>query len=454
MNIETSNINQSKEIKKNIVPNTSNQEPSSVKFADELKNNNQEQITEENVDLENSLPINTEKNINTENIHTTKTEDNIEQKKQFDNNVLNTINIVSTNTNLQNNIKINNNSNYNTINATNNTINVTNNTINATNNTINATNNINLDNFKKNNNDLDLHDKKTKDENPVNNTNTESNNTLDFAYKNLNEVFNEFNQSDDKSNKNVQKTEILTDNNNVINNDFNIQDKKDIQPQVNINLGFSGDGQPFSSFMNDEEKKNKPSAILKTTIEEIAEEKAILSTMEENIAIANKNQILKESKVIIDENEIKKVDASTGVKIETIVKLDTIVLNETDAELLINLVQNGEVNLNLADTKVVEKFTQISKTLANLLVNSMEKNQPVRIEFDNNISVIIKISREGKITADFLPSSQVAEAYLRENLPLLRQRFDDNNIEYDSLNQRERRDNNKENNKKKERNNE
>lgn len=433
MNIETSNINQSKEIKKNIVPNTSNQEPSSVKFADELKNNNQEQITEENVDLENSLPINTEKNINTENIHTTKTEDNIEQKKQFDNNVLNTINIVSTNTNLQNNIKINNNSNYNTI---------------------NATNNINLDNFKKNNNDLDLHDNKTKDENPVNNTNTESNNTLDFAYKNLNEVFNEFNQSDDKSNKNVQKTEILTDNNNVINNDFNIQDKKDIQPQVNINLGFSGDGQPFSSFMNDEEKKNKPSAILKTTIEEIAEEKAILSTMEENIAIANKNQILKESKVIIDENEIKKVDASTGVKIETIVKLDTIVLNETDAELLINLVQNGEINLNLADTKVVEKFTQISKTLANLLVNSMEKNQPVRIEFDNNISVIIKISREGKITADFLPSSQVAEAYLRENLPLLRQRFDDNNIEYDSLNQRERRDNNKENNKKKERNNE
>jgi len=84
----------------------------------------------------------------------------------------------------------------------------------------------------------------------------------------------------------------------------------------------------------------------------------------------------------------------------------------------------------------------------------MEKNQPVRIDFDNNISVIIKISREGKITADFLPSSQVAEAYLRENLPLLRQRFDDNNIEYDSLNQRERRDNNKENKKKKERNNE
>ena len=89
-----------------------------------------------------------------------------------------------------------------------------------------------------------------------------------------------------------------------------------------------------------------------------------------------------------------------------------------------------------------------------MLAKSMETNQPVRIDFDNNISVIIKISREGKITADFLPSSQVAEAYLKENLPLLRQRFDDNNIEYDSLNQRERKENNKDNNKKKGRNNE
>ena len=84
----------------------------------------------------------------------------------------------------------------------------------------------------------------------------------------------------------------------------------------------------------------------------------------------------------------------------------------------------------------------------------MNDNQPIRINFDNNISVIIRISREGKLTADFLPSSQVAEAYLKENLPLLRQRFDDNNIEYDSLNQRERKEQNRENNKKKGRNNE
>ena len=82
------------------------------------------------------------------------------------------------------------------------------------------------------------------------------------------------------------------------------------------------------------------------------------------------------------------------------------------------------------------------------MIKCKENNQPLRIDFDNNISVIIKISREGKIIADFLPSSQIAEAYLKENLPLLRQRFEENNIEYESLNQRERKDRQKDNKKK------
>ena len=45
---------------------------------------------------------------------------------------------------------------------------------------------------------------------------------------------------------------------NLINNDFNIQDKKDVLPQMNTNMNFSGDGQTFSSFMgNENENANK-----------------------------------------------------------------------------------------------------------------------------------------------------------------------------------------------------
>ena len=277
---------------------------------------------------------------------------------------------------------------------------------------------------------------------------------LNEAMKGLSSMVEELNQSDENSSASLKNNGLFAENEYVINNDFNIQENKEILPQMTPNMNFSGDGQPFSSFMNGNENQSKnPNSILGATAQDLAEEAAILSSMAENIAIANRNQALKNTKNILNEEGIKKVDTKTGIKIENIVKFDSVIMNQADVEVFANLVENRELNLNNLAPKAAEKSIQVSKTLADILAKAMEKNQPVRIDFDNNISVIIKISRDGKITADFLPSSQVAEAYLKENLPLLRQRFDDNNINYDSLNQRERRDN-KENNRKKERNNE
>lgn len=277
---------------------------------------------------------------------------------------------------------------------------------------------------------------------------------LDKAVDGLNSIVEEFNQSEDKLSGYVKNDKDFVDNNDMINNDMNIQDNKDILPQMNPNMNFSGNGQPFSSFMNNDSESNHSGSTLSSSAQELAEEAAILSTMAENIAMANRNQALKDTKTITNEEGIKKVDSQSGIKIENIVKYDTVVMNEADVEVFANLVENGEINMNNLAPKAAEKSVQVSKTLADMLAKSMETNQPVRINFDNNISVIIRISRDGKITADFLPSSQVAEAYLKENLPILKQRFDENNIDYESLNQRERRNSDKENNRKKDRNNE
>ena len=220
---------------------------------------------------------------------------------------------------------------------------------------------------------------------------------------------------------------------------------------MNPNMNFSGNGQPFSSFMNGEtEQKKNPNVIIGTTAQDLAEEAAVLSTMAENIAIANKNQVLGNTNTIA----VRAVNSQTEVKLESAVRFDAIIMNQADVEVFANLVEKGQLDLNNMSPKAAESGIQVSKTLADMLAKSMETNQPLRINFDNNISVIIRISRDGKITADFLPSSQVAEAYLKENLPLLKQRFDENNIEYDSLNQRERKNSEKEGNKKKGRNNE
>ena len=263
------------------------------------------------------------------------------------------------------------------------------------------------------------------------------------AIENMNSIVKEFNQTEEKSDSLIKNEESSTDSIDMINKDYSIQDKTELLPQMNPNMNFSGDGQPFSSFMNnaEQEEYSKSKVALETSAQDLLEEAAILSTMSENIAIANKNQLLKENNntnaekitikpnitnndketfnkenVLIEKNiTIEKKDVATNTTIEAIkssiaVKHDAIIMNQADVEVFVELVEKGNIDLETINSKTAEKSVQISKTLSDMLAKSIEKNQPLRIDFDNNISVIIKISRDGKITADFLPSSQVAEA--------------------------------------------
>ena len=231
--------------------------------------------------------------------------------------------------------------------------------------------------------------------------------------------------------------------NKLINNDMNIQEQKDLQMfQMNANMNFNSDGQPFANFMNSQDEQK-----LSASAKDLEEESAILSTMSENIAMANKNRLLNENvKTVSNSEGVRKVDKQSNVTVETVVKFDNVIMSKDDVDFFAKLVENGQADM----TQATLKSSKVSKTLADLLAKSMKDNQPVRIDFDNNISVIIKISRDGKISADFLPTSQVAEAYLKENLPLLKQRFDENNIEYDELNHRERKQDNEKEDRKKE----
>ncbi len=283
---------------------------------------------------------------------------------------------------------------------------------------------------------------------------------LDKTLEELTSVVEELNQSDEKLPEVFKPEDKLTDNTNkgenLINNDFNIQDNKDILPQMNPNMNFSGDGQPFSSFMGNENNNQNSNGGLSSSAADLAEEAAILSTMAENIAMANKNTLVQETaeKTVNREEGIKKVDVKSGITIENVVKYDSIIMNEADVEVFAALAETGEANLNNLAPESAQKSVQVSKTLADMLAKAKETQQPLRIDFDNGISVIIKISRDGKVSADFLPSTQIAEAYLKENLPLLKQRFDEKNLEYEELNRRERREQNKEDNQKKGRRNE
>ena len=259
----------------------------------------------------------------------------------------------------------------------------------------------------------------------------------------------------------------------LIDNNMNVNDAQDkINLQMgNMNFNNNNGGQPFSEYVNSAKDET-----LRVSAKDLEEEKEILSTMDENIAMANRNIVINKSaqkvqkpgettkpelkvqeaqqnevetkvKTVVNNEGIKKVDKQTNITVETVIKFDNVVMTKEDVDFFVNLVENGSTEIN--NTQNV-RAAHVSKTLADLLAKSMNENKPVRIDFDNDISVIIKVGRDGKISADFLPSSQIAEAYLRDNLPILRQRFEDKNIEYDELNQRrqQKQDNEKENRKK------
>ena len=88
-----------------------------------------------------------------------------------------------------------------------------------------------------------------------------------------------------------------------------------------------------------------------------------------------------------------------------------------------------EVSQNVASKKAVEVTNQI----ATLIEKAQKTQKPVRITFDNNVSVIIKIDKQGKVTAEFIPGSIEVENYLRNNIGALRQKFDEQNLPYNEL---------------------
>ena len=126
--------------------------------------------------------------------------------------------------------------------------------------------------------------------------------SVDGAIDGLEDAVNEIsklNRTDENSEENLKNEQISDDNRikieelGLIENNFNIQEKEKLNLQMGAEMSFNSNGQPFAEFINNSQNKNT----LSENAKDIAEEQAILSTMEENIAIANKNMVLnKESK--------------------------------------------------------------------------------------------------------------------------------------------------------------
>ena len=138
-------------------------------------------------------------------------------------------------------------------------------------------------------------------------------------------------------------------------------------------------------------------------------------------------------------------DTVSGLKnIKQSHNFETINISKEDAKFFIDLVENKQFALQQnGDKNALIKFSdeigptykaqQTSNVLTDLINKAYNDQKPVRIDFDNNVSVILKIDNKGKVTAEFIPGDKAVEAYLRNNIGYLKQRFDDQNLPYNDL---------------------
>jgi len=130
---------------------------------------------------------------------------------------------------------------------------------------------------------------------------------------------------------------------------------------------------------------------------------------------------------------------------------DTKKIENVDAMFFLNVSSNaGNMNLQLNDeTSVIDasnyKTMEVSKTLGDMLVKASQNNNALRLDFDNNVTVILKVAADGRIDTTFFPRDKEVENYLKNNIDYLKSRFEVQNIAYSNISYKPYREGNQKN---------
>ncbi len=126
---------------------------------------------------------------------------------------------------------------------------------------------------------------------------------------------------------------------------------------------------------------------------------------------------------------------------------DSVSMNLEDALFFVNMAQEGQFSVSgnqngnfseliqteITQNVVSQRSVEVTNQLTNLIEKSMNTQKPVRISFDNDVSVVLKVDKEGKVSAEFIPGNSEVESYLRNNIASLKQKFDEQNLPYNDL---------------------
>ena len=97
--------------------------------------------------------------------------------------------------------------------------------------------------------------------------------------------------------------------------------------------------------------------------------------------------------------------------------------------------QNQQINCAITNEtgQISYKSIDVSKGVADLIEKAYKTLMPVRLDFDGNSSVILRVAQDGKLSAEFQSSNKAMEDILKNNLPALRSKLDAEGISYRTI---------------------
>jgi len=161
----------------------------------------------------------------------------------------------------------------------------------------------------------------------------------------------------------------------------------------------------------------------------------------------NIQQLLDTQNQITHKNNVYNLSISTSEDLtknigETL-NYQSMEMTVEDAQFFVDVVKNNNAGVqNVVQdiqqamtfgTEEVQKSANVSKTLINALHNTTKTGQAVRIDFGNDIAVVMRVGKDGAIMANFIPGDKAVEEYLKNNIGFLRQRFEEEEIPYSQL---------------------
>ncbi len=218
---------------------------------------------------------------------------------------------------------------------------------------------------------------------------------------------------------------------------------------------------------DDKQNQQKPSeTILSGKVEEVDSQLDVKLNTADLLSL-NIQQLLDTQNQINNKTDLFQVSILRGEDLtknigETL-NFQSMEMTVEDAQFFVDVVKNNNAGVqNVVQdvqqamtfgTEKVQKSANVSHTLINALSNSVKTGQAVRIDFGNDVAVVMRVNRDGSIMANFIPGDKAVEEYLKNNIGFLKQRFDEEDIPYSQLSysqhreqeRKQQQENNKEN---------